>query len=91
MLRVPVQVPQHVAHSAAALVYCMEFLESNFSWLRDRIDELDGRYLVFDLPGQVELYTHHNALHNLLVRLQRELDVRVRLVQPSSGSAPTVS
>ncbi len=35
------------------LVYCMEFLEKNISWLREQIEERSERYFLFDCPGQV--------------------------------------
>nr|KAG5695536.1 hypothetical protein BaRGS_008039 [Batillaria attramentaria] len=34
------------------LMYCMEYLEKNLDWLRDRLAKLRDRYLIFDFPGQ---------------------------------------
>ncbi|CAH1125056.1 unnamed protein product [Ceutorhynchus assimilis] len=48
-----------------ALMYCMEYLEANFDWLLKQLSEVKGSYLVFDMPGQVELYTHHNSIKNI--------------------------
>ncbi|RLV89359.1 hypothetical protein DV515_00014906 [Chloebia gouldiae] len=53
------------------LLYCMEYLEANADWLRERLRALRGRYLLFDCPGQVELYTHHQALKNVLAQLAK--------------------
>ncbi|XP_072277508.1 GPN-loop GTPase 2 [Pyxicephalus adspersus] len=53
-----------------ALLYCMEYLQGNMDWLRDRLRSVRGTYLLFDCPGQVELYTHHPALPNILRQLQ---------------------
>mmetsp|Transcript_11045 Transcript_11045/g.17685 ORF Transcript_11045/g.17685 Transcript_11045/m.17685 type:complete len:123 (-) Transcript_11045:724-1092(-) len=36
-----------------ALIYCMEYLEKNIGWLKKAIDKLEGKYLIFDFPGQV--------------------------------------
>ena len=37
-----------------ALVYCMEFLETNFDWLVAQIKKFPkDKYFIFDLPGQV--------------------------------------
>lgn len=36
-----------------ALVYCMELLEANLTWLLEKIKALCGHYLIFDFPGQV--------------------------------------
>jgi GPN-loop GTPase len=38
-------------------------------------------YLLFDLPGQVELYTHSTCVQNLIHLLERQLDVRLTAVQ----------
>ncbi|CAG5129456.1 unnamed protein product, partial [Candidula unifasciata] len=51
------------------LVYCMEYLEQNFDWLKEKLDALKNKYILFDFPGQVELYTHHNSVKNLLEKL----------------------
>jgi GTPase SAR1 family protein len=34
-------------------------------------------YVIFDCPGQVELFTHHSSLRNIFFRLQK-LGYRVR-------------
>ena len=43
------------------MVFCMETLLEKIDWLIERIDNLpdDIIYIIFDFPGQVELYTHH--------------------------------
>lgn len=53
------------------LIYCMEYLEANADWLRDRLQALRGHYVLFDCPGQVELYTHHESLKNVLGQLAK--------------------
>ena len=53
------------------LIYCMEFLEKNMDWLKTELDKVSGKYLLFDCPGQVELYTHHNSVRNVLAQLQQ--------------------
>ncbi|KAI9015999.1 GPN-loop GTPase [Hyaloraphidium curvatum] len=40
---------------------------------------LPEKYLLFDCPGQVELYTHHNSLRTVIETLLKR-DFRVRLV-----------
>jgi len=63
-----------------ALVYCMEFLRENFSWLEDRLNELaKGTYVLMDCPGQVELYTTNNAVRDVVARLGK-LDLRLAAV-----------
>jgi len=38
-------------------------------------------YLLFDLPGQVELYTHSTCVQNMMQIMQKELDLRLTAVQ----------
>jgi len=53
-----------------ALVYCMQFLVENYSWLEGRLAELpQGAYLLIDCPGQVELYTVDDSVRSLVERL----------------------
>uniref|UniRef100_A0A182YHI5 GPN-loop GTPase 2 n=1 Tax=Anopheles stephensi TaxID=30069 RepID=A0A182YHI5_ANOST len=54
-----------------ALIYCVEFLETNFQWLLDQLKSLDSNYFIFDCPGQVELFTHNNALKNIFAKLEQ--------------------
>ncbi|XP_005105223.1 GPN-loop GTPase 2 [Aplysia californica] len=61
------------------LVYCMEYLEQNIDWLKAKLDGLKDKYLLFDFPGQVELFTHHNSVKNILEKLT-SWDVRLTAV-----------
>jgi len=55
------------------LVYCIEYLEKNLDWLIDQLDVLPyDHYLLFDCPGQIELYTHHQSMRNILEKLQQK-------------------
>ena len=36
-----------------------------------------GKYVLFDCPGQIELYTHHHCMRNICERMQEEWDFRV--------------
>lgn len=60
-----------------AMLYCMEYLEQNLDWLEGRLAQLEHDYVLFDIPGQVELTTNHPSLKRILERLQRQ-DWRVR-------------
>ncbi|KAM5541836.1 hypothetical protein V8D89_004565 [Ganoderma adspersum] len=54
------------------MLYCMEYLEANHDWLEDRLKELDkDDYVLFDLPGQVELSTNHPSVKNIIRRLTK--------------------
>uniref|UniRef100_G3MRC4 GPN-loop GTPase 2 n=1 Tax=Amblyomma maculatum TaxID=34609 RepID=G3MRC4_AMBMU len=52
------------------LVYCMEYLETNLAWLCGQLAKVRGCYLFIDCPGQVELYTHHSSVRNIVSQLQ---------------------
>ena len=43
------------------MLYCLEYLEANLDWLEIELFKLRVDYVVFDLPGQVELSTDHQV------------------------------
>ncbi|VEL10384.1 unnamed protein product [Protopolystoma xenopodis] len=55
------------------LVFCMDYLNANRDWLVRRLTSVRKRhpkaYFIFDCPGQVELYTHHPGMRELLTWL----------------------
>lgn len=53
------------------ILYAFEELENNMEWLENSLKELEESYVLFDCPGQVELYTHHNSLRNIFFKLQK--------------------
>jgi GPN-loop GTPase len=61
------------------LIYCIEYLEANFDWLVEKLEPLKDMYLLFDLPGQIELFTNNNSLRNIIQKLQK-LDYRICVV-----------
>ncbi|KAK6190803.1 hypothetical protein SNE40_002590 [Patella caerulea] len=52
------------------LVFCMEYLAQNFDWLHEQLDEIEDDYILFDCPGQIELYTHIPVMRQLVDTLQ---------------------
>ncbi|KAJ8957811.1 hypothetical protein NQ318_001807 [Aromia moschata] len=52
------------------LVFCIEYLLENSDWLRDKMGEQEDDYILFDCPGQIELYTHLTAIRKLVKQLQ---------------------
>jgi hypothetical protein len=69
------------------VLYALEELEHNMEWLEQGLSELGEDYILFDCPGQVELYTHHSSLRNIFFRLQK-LGYRVSF-HSSCHVAPT--
>ena len=60
---------QHTLGPNGALVYCLEYLEANVDWLLERLTQLSDSYVLLDLPGQVELYTHHGSVRAVMQAL----------------------
>lgn len=61
------------------LIFCLEFLLENAEWLREQLcggsdNECDGDpdddYIIFDMPGQIELYTHLDTGRKLVKLLE---------------------
>lgn len=67
---------EHRLGPNGALMYAMEYLLANLDWLESRLKQFPEHYILMDLPGQVELYTHHSALLQVLENLQKSLDAR---------------
>ncbi|KAG8186854.1 hypothetical protein JTE90_024100 [Oedothorax gibbosus] len=53
------------------LVFCMEYLAENLSWLSEQLGEENDDYVIFDCPGQIELYTHLDVMPRLVAHLQQ--------------------
>ncbi|KAI9821861.1 MAG: hypothetical protein M1827_002443 [Pycnora praestabilis] len=53
------------------VLYALEELENNIEWLEQGLTRLGEDYVLFDCPGQVELFTHHSSLRNIFFRLQK--------------------
>ncbi|EMR09490.1 hypothetical protein PNEG_02079 [Pneumocystis murina B123] len=56
------------------LVYCFDFLMNHLDWLEEELVGFDNDYLVFDMPGQIELYTHIPVLPVLAKYLHLQLN-----------------
>lgn len=78
-----------------ALMYCMAAIRAS-DWLVQRLRELtDGYsapYVVFDLPGQVELWTHSGDLRAILDAIVKSFDARLvvaHVVDANHCTVPT--
>jgi len=64
-----------------SMIYCMEFLQTNIDWLINKIREVHlktgTKYFVFDLPGQVEIYSNHKSLREIIQQLARDINMRM--------------
>ncbi|KAL3480210.1 GPN-loop GTPase [Aspergillus californicus] len=62
------------------LIYCFEFLLQNLDFLSEALDPLSEEYLIiFDMPGQIELYTHVPLLPSLVTFLSRAGPLNINL------------
>ena len=62
------------------LIFCFEFLLQNLDFLSNPIETLTEEFLiVFDLPGQIELYTHIPLLPELIKYLSRMGPLNINL------------
>jgi len=75
------------------MIYCLEFLSKNMDWLRTRMDELSkDSYVLFDCPGQVELYIHHSFAREITQTIYNKWDYRltcVNLIDSHHLSSPS--
>lgn len=65
------------------LMYALESIDENgIDVLLKGIQRLSNQnnYLIFDCPGQVELFTHHNSLFKIFKNLAKHADARLCVV-----------
>jgi GTPase SAR1 family protein len=54
------------------LVYCLEYLIDNMDWLMTELAEFaEESFVLFDCPGQVELYCHLDVMTRLTKEIQK--------------------
>ncbi len=53
------------------LIYCMEYMVKNFSWMEEKLDDYSDDYLIIDCPGQIDLYTHLPVMRQFINHLSR--------------------
>ncbi|KAK2746984.1 hypothetical protein FQN57_002556 [Myotisia sp. PD_48] len=53
------------------VLYALEEMERNFDWLKEGLETLGDDYVLFDCPGQVEIFTHHGSLRNIFFKIQK--------------------
>ncbi|TXG52539.1 hypothetical protein EZV62_021708 [Acer yangbiense] len=72
---------EHSLGPNGGLVYCMDYLEKNVDWLESKLKPLvKDHYLLFDFPGQVELFFLHCNARNVITRLMKKLHLRLTAV-----------
>ncbi|KAK3985956.1 GPN-loop GTPase [Cladorrhinum sp. PSN332] len=62
------------------LIYCFDFLLQNLSFLEEGLNSVTEEYLIiFDMPGQIELYTHVPVVPTLVNFLKQPGSLDIRL------------
>ena len=80
LVALEVVMEEHNLGPNGSLVYCMEYLEANIDWLLEKLHGLGPKkYIVFDFPGQLELFTHCSSVLSVMTRLTKE-DYRLTVV-----------
>ncbi|KAH6766122.1 P-loop containing nucleoside triphosphate hydrolases superfamily protein [Perilla frutescens var. hirtella] len=65
-------IPLNSSHFSV-LIYRMHLEENMDDWLSEELDNyMDDDYLVFDCPGQIELFSHVPVLKNFVEHLRRK-------------------
>lgn len=59
------------------LIYCMEKLCAEFEWIDEMVGDEDSDYILFDCPGQIELYSHLTIFPQIMDYLQRKWDFHI--------------
>ncbi|VDL90668.1 unnamed protein product [Schistocephalus solidus] len=62
------------------LIFCMEYLCQNLDWLDEALGDEESDYVLFDCPGQIELYSHLPIIPRLIEHLQRRWDFHIASV-----------
>jgi GTPase SAR1 family protein len=59
----------------SSIFFSMEYLQKNLKWLEFEISKFKLQnkrtFFFFDLPGQIELFTHHKSLKHIIKKLNR--------------------
>uniref|UniRef100_A0A0E0K124 protein disulfide-isomerase n=1 Tax=Oryza punctata TaxID=4537 RepID=A0A0E0K124_ORYPU len=72
---------EHSLGPNGGLVYCLDYLEKNIDWLEEKLEPLiEDHYLLFDFPGQVELFFLHSNTRNIINKLIKKLNLRLTAV-----------
>ena len=64
----------------SSFLYCFNFLEKNIDWLLNKIhSHKDIFYLIFDTPGQIEIFTLSSSFKNICKILTNEKESKIHL------------
>jgi len=56
-----------------SILFSMEFFEKNIDWIEKKLKKFRRKfeklYILIDLPGQIEIFTHHTSIKKFIKRL----------------------
>lgn len=57
------------------LIFCMEYFMDNLDWFHQEIEFSEKKNLIFDLPGQIELYTHSSLIRDFSFHIKKLFEI----------------
>jgi hypothetical protein len=60
-----------------ALIFCLEYLMDNLVWFEKEVTFSSEKNFIFDLPGQIELYTHCGLVRDFIGYFKKTTDFRI--------------
>jgi GTPase SAR1 family protein len=64
----------------AVQIYCIDLLSDRLDWFGDKLRALGDVYLLFDCPGQFELYTDSCSMNKIVTFLTRRLKIQLAAI-----------
>lgn len=61
----------------ASQIYSLEVLSSRLDWLESKLSDHTSKYLLFDCPGQFELYTDCESMRRIVEFLSRRMKLQL--------------
>ena len=61
----------------AVQIYCLDYLASHLDWLDSRLRSFPNHYILFDCPGQFELYTDSDSMRCIVEFLTRKMKIQL--------------
>lgn len=59
------------------LIFCMEYFMDNLTWFQEEIEYSENKNIIFDFPGQIEIYTHCNLVRDFVEYIKKTLEINL--------------